>query len=875
MIGLSSEELSSKPAERSVGEFVLALFAVWEKASIPFVVLRNYEGLPHSIGNDLDVLVAPKRLRDAERLLLQGAMARGWNLGQRLARCLGFSPITFYFYKRTSEEVVHVDLFRNLCWRGLEYLDAEAVLSRKRRNGVFYVPHPLDEAAINLLVRLLYGGYVKDKYKGKIESTCLDDPRGFYETLANRFGERAAAGIGQAVQGGRWEAVKAQATRLRFHLLVHNLAGNPVRVFRTLASDAWRLSRRLFRHPPGGIIAIVGPDGVGKSSTVQKFLGERGIARLFNVINGTALRHWRPGLLPPLGSFVGRQGANPGVPQPPRRTPGRFQAFRLAYYWIDFVLGHLLRDRLQTIRSCLLVYDRCALDTAVDPVRYGLRSARGTMLLWKLIPKPKPVVLLYDTPERIVARKAELGEEEVAGQLKTWLRLTEQGHVDAIIRVDAQPEEIARRIQDLLVDEFIRMNGGDLGAKLRAEEAVSTLSALLSGTQSSPFVVVPSKRRPRFLIPLAPRRAAAASLKVYNPHKPLARLAKHLLGIGLRTGLAQPFLPTQRTSSAGVLPPVEAIGGPSLQDYLSDVLGEKNLLVAVSLGIPGPHRKPVLQLMNPRGATLGYAKVGWNEQTIELVRREEAVLTRLGDVRFSTAIIPKVLHAGWWNGSYVLVEDAPAGSSKPSGHVLTQRHLEFWRELRLATAAGQPAAGGSIAEELRRRIAALQERGLHYYPHLLTQALARCLDQLGDAPVQRSFKHGDFTPWNILAVRDKLFVFDWEYAEESALPGWDLFHFIVQTGVLVGGYDGRKILKAVRHQLETQKSLSAFLRESGVHHQLVPALFFLYVADVMSWYLLRDADATDEKGQKMRGAWAYLLTMAGFQDSAFAWNDVC
>jgi hypothetical protein len=516
------------------------------------------------------------------------------------------------------------------------------------------------------------------------------------------------------------------------------------------------------------------------------------------------------------------------------------------------------------------VYDRCALDMAVDPVRYGLRSARGTMLLWKLIPKPKPVVLLYDTPERIVARKSELGEEEVAGQLKTCLRLAEQGHVDAIIRVDAQPEEIAQRIKDLLVDECIRINDGDLSAKLRDEDAVSTLSALLSGTQSSPFAVVPSKRRPRFLIPLAPRRAAAASLKVYNPQKPLARLAKHLLGIGLRTGLAQPFLPTQRTSSVGVSPPVEAIGGPSLQDYLCDMLGDKSLLVAVFLGIPGPHRKPVLQLMNPRGAILGYAKVGWNAQTIELVQREEAVLTRLRDVRFSSAIIPKVLHAGWWNGRYVLVEDAPAGSSKPSGHVLTQHHLEFWRELRLATAACPPAAGGPIAEELRRRIAALQERGLHYYPHLLTQALARSLDQLGDTPVQRSFKHGDFTPSNILAVRDKLFVLDWEYAEENALPGWDLFHFIVQTGVLVGGYDGRKILKAVRHQLETQKSLSAFLRESGVPHHLLSALFFLYVADVMSWYLLRDGEASDKKSQKLRGAWAYLLTMAGFQDSAFA-----
>jgi len=415
---------------------------------------------------------------------------------------------------------------------------------------------------------------------------------------------------------------------------------------------------------------------------------------------------------------------------------------------------------------------------------------------------------------------------------------------------------------------------GDLCAKLRDEEAVSALTAIVSGKPFPAFALVPSKRRARFLIPLTPWRAAAASLSVYNPQKALTRVAKHLLGVGLRTGLAQLFLPTNRTSSARDLPPVEGIRGPSLQEYLSDALGEKNLIMAVSLGTPGLHRKPVLQLMNSRGATLGYAKVGWNEQTRELVRKEEAVLTRLGDVRFSTAIIPRVLHAGWWDGRYILVEEVPAGRTKPSGHSLTDRHLEFLRELRSGNPTQPAPVEHGLAAELTERIATLRARGLHYYPHLLDQAIARCVERLKGVPICFGFKHGDFTPWNILGVHDKLFVFDWEYAEESTLPGWDLFHFIVQTSVLVKGLDGRGVLQALRRQLATRPDLEGFLAESGTTREVLGPVFFLYVADVMSWYLLRDGEASDEKSDKLRGAWAYLLTMAAFQDSAFAWNDV-
>jgi thiamine kinase-like enzyme len=42
--------------------------------------------------------------------------------------------------------------------------------------------------------------------------------------------------------------------------------------------------------------------------------------------------------------------------------------------------------------------------------------------------------------------------------------------------------------------------------------------------------------------------------------------------------------------------------------------------------------------------------------------------------------------------------------------------------------------------------------------------------------------HGDFTPPNTRVDKDRLFLFDWEYASWEAPILWDVFHFHIKTG---------------------------------------------------------------------------------------------
>lgn len=161
------------------------------------------------------------------------------------------------------------------------------------------------------------------------------------------------------------------------------------------------------------------------------------------------VRHWRPGVLPPLSRFARKATARKDT-APPRRQAGRLGAVRLLYYYIDFVLGHLVRDWPIRRKGGLVLYDRCALDMIVDPHRYALRSGRWLRLLWPMMPRPHLVVLLQDRPERIVARKNELSASEVARQLALWAQLHARGVLHARIEVSASAEQTAADVAELI-----------------------------------------------------------------------------------------------------------------------------------------------------------------------------------------------------------------------------------------------------------------------------------------------------------------------------------------------------------------------------------------------------------------------------------------
>lgn len=620
------------------------------------------------------------------------------------------------------------------------------------------------------------------------------------------------------------------------------------------------------------IVAIVGPDGTGKSTTIDELRRqlESNGSRVSNNI-----RHWRPGVLPTLGRLTSKGGAESQFGGPPRRSPGRFQFLRLAYYGLDFVVGHFLQDNREKRQKTVVLYDRCALDMHVDPLRFALQSTRGTGLLWKIVPRPDAVILLYDSPGRILARKAELTRAELQRQFSVWIKLLAEGQVDAVVRIDSMPGAIARRIASYLNEKASSDANISQGSAARRRMLDSVLQMLASApAESNPqcpreqdassphereFAVVPSLSDPRFLIPLGSRKSAANSLRIYSAHKPLARTYKWVLEKGLRTGLVQPCL-RQRTLVRPTAAETETLQRTlPLEQYLAQALGQSEVFLGVSLGTPSAHQKPLFQVMDREGRALAYAKIGWNDDTIRIVKNEAQALQRLAGCKFTNATIPRVLIAEHWKDHYLLLQSGPPSEGWTPSRDISANHLQFLSELSRIDDTKTSLQKSIWWKSIQQRIKTMDEMGVSYDADLVQWALDESALRFGMTEVPFGMKHGDFTPWNLLQKKQELFVLDWEYAESHAPPGSDLFHFVIQRAALVNEAQPKNIARDLLGSTPVNRMLREYFVDAGLEVEQIHSFLALYAADTLSWHVCRDQGRKDPKSLQTRKVWRHLL----------------
>jgi hypothetical protein len=292
--------------------------------------------------------------------------------------------------------------------------------------------------------------------------------------------------------------------------------------------------------------------------------------------------------------------------------------------------------------------------------------------------------------------------------------------------------------------------------------------------------VLPGLRRPRVLVPLASRAAAAEAVRQYSDGMTQrARLAKAAVGLGLAGGLVQWGLRRRGLVVAAAGP----AAGSLLGDHVPAALGRSDLTAAIVLGPVRPNRKPVVQLIGRDGRPVGYMKIGWNELTRRLVRAEADTLRRLAGAGPRRFTAPDLLHQGQWRGLEITISSA-----------LPHRLLRRGRRYALppvAVSAEIATLGGVTVAALGESgwWAGLGERLVPVRQALDGPAAATLdatLERLAAAtPTRLAFGtwHGDWGPWNLRATPGRLLVWDWERSGDGVPLGFDLLHFGYQTAL--------------------------------------------------------------------------------------------
>lgn len=746
----------------SFSDFAGQLFAKLAGLRIRYCVLHSYENLPETPASDLDIAVPEGELRRLPEVI--SALDAS---GYRAVQCLNYAVGGYYFvFSWTIGSTVRtaaVDFISEHREGNLILTSSDELVRERRPLRDFWIPSAAAEYRYLLAKKVL---------KGRLP-TCQALR---LTKLAIELGPDKARDVCERLFGPHWGARAAEAS-LAGTIASDLLGALKLRLWtRVLTRQPWMplwyqitdLPRKVARltHPTGFLVAVLGPDGAGKSTLIES-IGQQ----LDGVFRSRHVFHWRPKLL-----FPDRSGP---VSNPHERS--RFGMPRslahLAGHLSDYHLGFALRIWPLLAHSGLVLFDRYFYDLAADPKRYRYGGpARLPEILSKLVPRPGLMLVLDAPEETLLKRKRETTADEIRFERERYGRFVDRGlarRIDASRRSEVVGLEACHAVLEALRLRFASRHGRWLAPSSSAdvEQAVSILSGRPNGLDAGGerrFAVLPSAA-PRWIIPLKAGLQEPDRLSVYVPYTLKARLLKAGLSAAMRT-----------PSSVWVRSSVSLPAKGPLDTLVHQVLGESSANFTISLGTPGRYRKATIQI-TAGGRVCGFLKVPLTPEAGDRVKQEAAVLARLSAVPRLRAMLPVVLLAEEWSGRFVLLE-APL-SGRPGGVRFGSEHRVFLDEL--AKVEPAPRKAGAVLDEIGREwelVAGVLDAASR---PAVAGIMSRIERDYSALTIRCGFSHGDFAPWNTRRGNDGLRVFDWEAAEPRKPQDWDAFHFHTQTASLL------------------------------------------------------------------------------------------
>lgn len=800
-------------------ELLLLVFRLFAEQGICYCVLHSWESLPEELPSDLDLAIHP---RDRSKLTdVFGAVREaGYQVVQCLNYAVGGYGLFIFWFEGNIPRSVTIDIICEHRRSGLILASGEELVAGRRHYKTFWVPDPAVEFHYLLAKKTLKG-----RVPGK--------PGRRLRALVEELGRARAEAIAGALVGKKWQGAVVDACtngspadllpRMQGPLFWTVLRQNPFSPLRNFVGNTRRGIHRWFQYT-GVFVAILGPDGVGKSTLVGQLLdGLRPGFRRHRVF------HWRPEWLFP-------QQDRDAVTDPHRlsQRPLSLSVLVLLALLLDFLLGYWFVIRPLLARSGLVVFDRYYDDLLVDSKRYRYGGPRWLAeFVGRLIPKPD-LILILDAPEQVtLSRKQEVPLEELRRQRNSYLQWPKRCSSACVIDAADAPLSVAERATRAILDHmekrlkgrhlfwpcvdhkaaarpmpdaqngdssnegalrsaldqfamqlpaYIKTPGEKVPFLARAEARISASEKLMGqgicgppgvgNTRCHHFVILPSRKKPRWLLPLGDVEKTRQGLEIYSPYGLTARLLQSVLARAIEMGWQG--WARQKVSIASEVP-------LALEALVHEVTGEDQPAFALSLGTPGRYRKLTVQVMRSNGDILGYIKLPLTRQATERVRGEAQTLQRLWSLDGLRHHIPRVLYAGDWGDGYILFQSSRA--YRPGPVELGSPHEEFLEALWTVRPTAKP--GQELVDEVQFKWRKVGPHSPAGWRELAERAFDRARRDLAGRTVACGIGHGDFAPWNTRAGNGPLFVFDWEHAAVGVPNLWDVFYFHVQVNSLL------------------------------------------------------------------------------------------
>ncbi len=817
----------------------LALLSCIDRLGVLYAVLHGAEDLYGSPASDIDMVVASDHV---PRVLSEIAASDEFCLLQCIeyeAECYGL--VLGVRSASGNQNYLVLDICSDYRWGGRIIFPQHTLLARRIRTRDFYSVAPETEVAFLLVKKLYEKDHVPFHQRQRISELVAALGPKADEQVKVTFGEHMGETLMGWLRQNNWHAIESNISSLRRALRRTVSRHDRWNHLRYWCSELARRSRRI-AQPTGLHIAFLGPDGAGKSTLVGLTVSGLGAA-----FRQSTVFHFRPQLVP-------KRNTPNQTTMPHSQAPYSLirSLVMLTFHCADFVLGYVLKVWPTLIRSTLIIFDRYYHDILVDPFRYRLRlPSRIAWWLERIVPEPAMVFALAASAEHIWKRKQEISFATLTQQCDAYRTVAAQMPNALLLDAGCTAEQLSDQVRSICWDylhERCQQRAVPLLSRQLVHQNIAWLANIMGlratptdtseGSQNSQssfqFTYVDVGEGRGYLFPAGSVRLRRRAMEIYNAQSFSAKTFRALV-----SRIPGAILP--RTYHVSLVSCADRQNHRSPINLFADIasaLGHDRVAIAISLGTPGPHRKPVLRVMTPDGDLLAYVKIGWNMSTKELLDTECDTLDRIGSLSPRSFQVPKVLERRARNGLSFLFLNVPHSHAKPFKSRFHPRHGEILLEL----SSIDRTAISLKASRYWERLCLQANTVVHpYWRHTILKVLQEIDQRFGDFVLPMHRSHGDFAPWNIVYHGDQITLFDWEYSRVQSPGGWDFFHFISQSAIHLAQTNPISLYDATL--TENKTFLHRYKRSLGVDDKTFLNLLFLYFVERLVQIVSRTPDS--------------------------------
>lgn len=351
------------------------------------------------------------------------------------------------------------------------------------------------------------------------------------------------------------------------------------------------------------------------------------------------------------------------------------------------------------------------------------------------------------------------------------------------------------------------------------------------------YLILPSLENPKYVLPIRGRELFSHSLALYTPFV----LKRKLQISALKT-----------LHAAGMLRSLfkdKVISENSLERFIPDVkimkkqvhkfFGYHDVEFAFFLGSAG---KTTVQIMSRNADIIGYLKTANGVTSKSRIMNEKGMLSRLKQFDFKFINIPEVIFFENCNDVIFLATSACDCKRAKRGTDLRKSHISALVELFMANHIMASFSRTKCYRIMSERLDKMPQEhdNLNY-----KKAFYWAVDKIVDHTIPFGLCHYDFKPWNIRLLRNgKLYVFDWELSRTEWLPLWDVFHYILQTNILIKKINA---IKLTRKLMGINQLILLYMDALQLKNQHYLPLLLLYLIDVSCYYYKEANKHSDEQ----------------------------